>query len=586
MSRPLTPPETSHTAPVRRTAPAGLALVLLPCLAAAGPVRIERDVEARMRDGVVLRADVLRPNQPGRFPALLVRTPYGKRAEWSDDDFAVRAARTGYGVVVQDVRGRHASEGVFDPYRQEGRDGYDTIAWVAALPWCDGRVGLTGLSYPAAVQWLAAVEQPPQLEAMAPAMTFSSGRRFSYFGGAFDLSWLPWFYNEIAPDVRRRLGLPGPRTAAEADREWALHGAAWQRHLPLATHPALAGVAPSFFEWLSHPDDGPYWDFLRIESRYDRVRIPVLNLSGWHDEGYGPGGAVQNFLGTRQWGGRLVIGPWTHGTPTPRKTRVGELDFGSAAGLDYEALLLRFFDRWLKGAANGIDREPPVRIFVMGENAWRDEAEWPLARARATPYYLRTGGRLTLDAPAAAEAPDAYRYDPRDPLVDPHGGAQGPFDQSPLERRPDLLVYRSEPLARDLEVTGPIEIELWVSSSARDTDFVARLLDVHPDGRAYNLMSPTLEVLRARYRNGEHHAELLEPGRVVKLRLANGLTSNVFRAGHRIGLHVTSSLHPHFDRNPNTGGVIAREASWLVAEQQVHHEPAHPSRLVLPVVPR
>ncbi len=552
----------------------------------AQAVRSERNLEARMRDGVVLRADVLRPGREGRFPALLVRTPYGKDGEWRDDGFAMRAARAGYVVVLQDVRGRYGSGGVFDPYRQEGRDGYDTIAWVAGLPYCDGKVGLTGLSYPAAVQWLAAVESPPQLKAMAPAMAFSTGRAFAYFGGAFDLSWLPWFYKEIAPDVRRRSNVSGPRTSDEAERAWKASGEAWLRHLPLATHPALQGVAPAFFEWLNHPDDGPFWDFLRIESRYDRVRIPVLNLSGWHDEGYGPGGATRGYVATRAWGGRLVMGPWTHGLPTPRRTRAGELDFGGAAGLDYEALLLRFFDRWLKGIPNGIDREPSVRIFVMGENAWRDEAEWPLARARPTAYHMRAGGRLTAEAPAAGEPPDGYTYDPRDPLVDPRGGRLGPFDQSVLEARRDLLVYRSEPLAHAVEVTGPIEIELWVSSSARDTDFVVRLLDVHPDGRAYNLMSPTLEVLRARYRNREDRPELLEPGRIVKLRLANGITSNLFKAGHRIGIHVTSSLHPHLDRNPNTGGVIATEERLLRAEQLVHHDAEHPSRVVVPVVPR
>jgi putative CocE/NonD family hydrolase len=569
-----------------RNAILAVCLALAPGASPADALRFERDLEARMRDGVVLRADVLRPDRPGRFPALLVRTPYGKEYERTDDSFAVRAARAGYVVVFQDVRGRYRSEGVFDPYRQEGKDGYDTIAWVAGLPYCDGQVGLSGLSYPAAVQWLAAVESPPQLKAMAPSMTFSSGRSFVYFGGAFDLSWLPWFYENIAPDVRRRLKLPGPQTDAEAEKAWTANGDAWLKHLPLATHPALRDVAPAFFEWLGHPDDGPYWDYLRIESRYDRVRIPVLNLSGWHDEGYGPNGAAHNFMGTRQWGGKLVIGPWTHGTPTPKKTRVGELDFGKDAGLDYFALLLRFFDRWLKGVPNGIDREPPVRIFVMGDDAWRDEPEWPLARARPTAYYLRASGGLSTDAPSEAASSDGYVYDPADPVVDPHQGRLGPFDQSPLRKRRDVLVYESEPLAKDVEVTGPIEIELWASSSARDTDFVARLVDVHPDGKAYNLMSPTLEVLRARYRNGEERPEPLEPGRPVKLRLANGITSNVFKAGHRIGLLVTSSLHPHLDRNPNTGGVIAAETRTLRAEQLIFHDAGRPSRVVLPVVPR
>ena len=219
-----------------------------------------------MRDGVVLRADVLRPDAPGRFPALLVRTPYGKKSEWGEDDFAMRAARAGYVVVVQDVRGRYALRGCLRSLPPGGprRVRHDRVGRRASRP-ATGRSGLTGLSYPAAVQWLAAVEAPPQLKAMAPAMTFSSGRTFCYFGGALDLSWLPWFYQEIAPDVRRRLDLPGPRTADEADRAWQANGDAWLRHLPLRTHPALEGVAPAFFEWLDHPDDGPYWDFLRID---------------------------------------------------------------------------------------------------------------------------------------------------------------------------------------------------------------------------------------------------------------------------------------------------------------------------------
>ena len=227
-------------------------LVLGPTLLTAAPVRVDRDVEARMRDGVVLRADVLRPDVPGRFPALLVRTPYGKQSEWGEDDFAFRAARAGYVVVVQDVRGRYRSEGVFDPYRQEGRDGFDTIAWVAGLPFCDGQVGLTGLSYPAAVQWLAAVEAPPQLKAMAPAMTFSSGRSFCYFGGAFDLSWLPWFYKEIAPDVRRRLGLSGPKTARRGGP-----GLGGERRCVAApspaTHPSRARGRCSFLLRVARP---------------------------------------------------------------------------------------------------------------------------------------------------------------------------------------------------------------------------------------------------------------------------------------------------------------------------------------------
>ncbi|MGH9320928.1 MAG: CocE/NonD family hydrolase [Vicinamibacteria bacterium] len=545
---------------------------------------LETDVPATMRDGVVLRADVVRPDAPGRFPAILIRTPYGKDSEWRDS-VAIRAARAGYVVVAQDVRGRFASGGLFAPYHQEGKDGYDTVEWVASLPYVDGKVGMAGLSYPGAVQWLAAMEKPPHLVTITPFMCFSTGRLFFYMGGAWDLSWISWFYLNIAPDVRAREGLPGPRTEVEADELWEKHREEWLRFLPLRELPALGKAAPHYYQWLSHPEDGPYWDFADVESRYDEIEIPALNLSGWHDEGYGPNGAIRNFGGTGANGSQLVIGPWRHGTPRLDRTREGELDFGVNAGLDHDALLLQWFDYWLKGEKNGLAERKPVRIFVMGENAWREEDDWPLARRVDTSYYLRSGGKLSRNPPKGDETPHAYDYDPLDPVVDLHGGAQGPYDQSPLETRDDVLVYETEPLAEDLEVTGHIEVELFFSSSAKDTDFVVRLLDVHPDGRAFNLMSPTVEVIRARYRNGEDEPELLEPGVVVPIRLKNGVTSNLFRAGHRIRIHVTSSLFPHFDRNPNTGDPIGTSARTEVARQEIHHSARYPSRVILPVIP-
>ncbi|HSF14196.1 MAG TPA: CocE/NonD family hydrolase [Vicinamibacteria bacterium] len=555
-------------------------------LLAIGSLVLETDVGATMRDGVVLMADVLRPEAPGRYPAILIRTPYGKSYEWRDDGFAFRAARAGYVVVTQDVRGRYASGGVFDPYRQEGKDGYDTVEWVARLPYVNGRVGMAGLSYPGAVQWLAAMESPPHLVAIAPSMCFSTGRRFFYFGGTFDLSWIGWFYRNIAPDVRRRNGLSGPKTWEEADALWERNEEEWLRFLPLAELPALQGVAPSYYEWLSHPDDDGYWDFADVEARYESISVPALNLSGWHDEGYGPMGAVNNYAGTKDNGSWLVMGPWTHGTPRLNRIREGELDFGVNAGLDYELLLMRWFDFWLKNEANGLNSEKPVRIFVMGENRWREEDNWPLSRASATPYYLRASGALRLEPPEEDDASTAYDYDPADPVIDPHGGVQGPFDQSPLESRGDVLVYETEPLTADVEVTGPIEAILFVSSSARDTDLIVRLLDVHPDGRAYNLMSPTVEVERVRYREGEDRPSLLEPGEIVELRFDSMVTSNLFASGHRIRLQVTSSLFPHFDRNLNTGEPFTQSKRMVVAHQLIYHDRERPSRIVLPIVPR
>ncbi len=554
-------------------------------LAIAASVVLERDVPATMRDGVVLRADVLKPEGSGRYPAILLRTPYGKVYEWRDS-FAIRAARAGYVVIAQDVRGRYASEGVFRPYHQEGEDGYDTVEWVASLPYVSGKVGMAGLSYPGAVQWLAAMEKPPHLVTITPLMCFSNARHFFFTGGAWDLSWISWFYLNIAPDARARSGLPGPKTDVEVDELWEKHREEWLRFLPLSELPSLRDSAPAYYDWLAHPEDGAYWDFANVEARHENIEIPALNLSGWHDEGYGPAGAIRNYQGTRKNGSRLVIGPWRHGTPRLDRTREGELDFGVNAGLDHDALLLRWFDFHLKGERNGLDSEKPVSIFVMGENAWREEEDWPLARRVERPYYLRSGGKLSLEPPEADERPDTFTYDPLDPVVDPHGGVQGPYDQSPLESRKDVLAFETEPLEKGVEVTGQVEVELFVASSAKDTDFVVRLLDVHPDGRAFNLMSPTVEVIRARYRGGEHRVQLLEPGEVVPLRLERLVTSNFFRAGHRIRIHVTSSLFPHFDRNLNTGEPIGKSSRTEVARQEIHHSASHPSRIVLPVIPR
>jgi len=445
---------------------------------------------------------------------------------------------------------------------------------------------MAGLSYPGAVQWLAAGESPPHLKAIVPAMCFSSGRDFFYFGGAFDLSWIGWIYRNIAPDVRERRGLEGPRTWEETRTLWEQNKGRWLRYLPLRGLPVLRDVAPYYYEWLAHPDDGPYWNFADIESKYDRIRIPALNLSGWHDEGYGPIGAARNFQGTRQNGSLLIIGPWTHGAPSLASTWEGELDFGPNAGLDYPALLLLWYDRWLKGIDNGVDKEAPVKLFVMGDNQWREEKEWPLARTRFTSYYLRSDRRLSTAKPGAGEEPDRYTYDPLDPVVDPRQGTLGPFDQSMFETRSDVLVYSTDPLERDVEVTGPIEAEIWASSSAKDTDFFVRLLDVHPDGKAYNLMSPTLEVLRARYRNDESRPELLTPGKVELFKFRRMMTSNVFKAGHRIRIHITSSFFPHLDRNPNTGHAFGSDAETQAADQAIYHDNEYSSRIVLPVIPR
>ena len=550
----------------------------------------EANLECRLRDGTVLRADAYRPDGDGTVPAILVRTPYGKDGH-RERPFIRAAVARGYAVVVQDVRGRYASAGEFEPYRREGRDGYDAVEWLASLGWCNGRIAGSGLSYPGATQWLTAVEAPPHLTCIFPAMSFSSGRQFFYFGGAFDLSWLSWIAVNIYPDVRRRKNLPGPTTAREARVEWREIERRVLRHVPPSSLPLFKQTAPFYYEWLDHPDDGSYWDFADIESRHDRVRVPVMNFSGWHDEGYGPVGATRNFAGLRRRGAtpaardpRLVIGPWTHGEPSSSSRRVADRDFGPAAGLDYDSLVLDWCDLHARGIDRGLERAPRVRVFVMGSNEWRESSEWPLKDISIRPLHLRSGGRLTWAPPAAGESHDRYRYDPNDPVEDPHfDKGLGPHDQRPIDARPDVLSFTSEPLAEDLEVIGAIECHVWMASTAPDTDIVVRVLDVEPDGPAWNLMSPTLEVLRARYRHGEKEPQLLNPGVPVELRLTLPITANRFRRGHRIRVQVTSSFFPHFDRNPNTGRPVAWESRMEPAVNFIFHDAARPSRVMLPV---
>jgi uncharacterized protein len=549
-------------------------------------MRVLENLSAAMRDGIALRGDLYQPDGDERRAVILIRTPYGKQG-YREDTLTRKAVERGFAVFVQDVRGRYASEGEFDPYRQDGRDGYDSIEWLASQPWSTGRIGMAGLSYPGAVQWLAAVESPPHLACIVPAMCFSSGRQFFYFNGVWDLSWIPWTANNIAADIRRRKNLAGPKTPAEAREVWRREGRAALRHVPLDTLPMLKGVTEFYFDWLDHPDDGSFWDFANVEAKYDRVRVPTFNFSGWHDEGYGPVGATRNFMGMSRRRGRhrLVIGPWTHGEPTPKSTKVGDRDFGSDAGFDYDREVIDWCDMHLRGNGSYGAGVPPVRVFVMGANRWRTADAWPLPGTTMRTLYLRAGGRLTGDAPAAAEAPDRYTFDPNDPVEDPHYEAGlGPHDQRAIERRGDVLTFTTDPLPEDLEVIGNIAIHLWIASSAPDTDFVARLLDVEPDGPAWNLMSPTLEVIRARYRTSERDPELMEPGRPYELALRWGMTGNLFKKGHRIRLQVTSSFFPHVDRNPNTGRAVPHEAKLVSARQTVFHDATRPSRVVLPMI--
>lgn len=566
-------------------------------------ITVEFDVPATMRDGTVLRANIYRPAGEGRWPVLLTRLPYGKDLPLGSAILdPVRAARGGYVVIVQDTRGCWTSEGAWYPFVSEGEDGVDTLAWAAALPYADGQVGMYGSSYFGFTQWAAAVRQPPALRALVPSVTWADPLDgLMSRGGAQELgtgaSWnLQMGLGELG---RRHVGDPATlgRAIWLLAQELDALGPRGYGELPLAEFPPLRRqrVGQLFFDAFTAPQEPKPAPVAAttIVGRHADVQVPALNIGGWYDVFLA--GTIANFTAMRALGlpAKLILGPWTHvGGTNP----IGELNFGLGAQstfldlrADLGAMHLRWFDHWLKGRDTGMLAEPPIKLFVMGANTWRDEQEWPLARAVPTPWYLHAEGGLGRERPAD-EAPDHYTYDPADP-VPTRGGAllmtpefqPGPYDQRQIETRPDVLVYRSAPLERDTEVTGPITVHLWAISSAPDTDFVTRLTDIFPDGRSINL---TDGILRARYRDrGTGTApSLIERGRPYEYAIDLWATSNLFKAGHRIGLQVTSSNFPRWDRNPNTGHPIGADAELVVAHQQILHDREHPSHILLPLV--
>jgi putative CocE/NonD family hydrolase len=558
---------------------------------------VEKDVAVAMRDGVVLRADVLRPHGAGAFPVLVYRTPYGKEPALEEYSTFRHAVEHGYAVVVQDVRGRYASAGEFRPYENEGRDGYDTIEWAARQPWSNGAIGTFGLSYPGALQWLAAVENPPHLKAMVPAMTFSSAQNFFYAGGLWDMSWIEWIWDNIAPDVRSKRNLPGPKTSEEAIAAWDQAALKMLNTLPLDQLEELRSIAPYYYDWLAHPFDDPWWDWCELRNKYDRVHAAVLNFSGWYDDNYGPEGATTNFAGllkaragTSNTQAHLLIGPWVHGVASTAKTKSGEREFGPSAAIDYDDVVLRWMDHYLRDSANGVEQEKPVRYFAMGENHWREADAWPPA-AKVASYYLvspKSGefrGDLSADAPREKKAFGSFVSDPAKPVINSYS-ASGAHDYRTLTERNDVLTFDSAPLERDTEVTGPIHAQIYLACDCRDTDLWVRLLDVAPDGTAFNLMSPGLDVLRASYRNLKKGRQLLTPNRVYELHLDNLITSNVFRKGHRMRVQISATFFPNFSRNLHTGELENSSARMQKANLSIYTDRRRPSRIVLPVVSR
>jgi putative CocE/NonD family hydrolase len=576
-------------------------------------ILIEKNSMVPMRDGVKLATDVYRPNEEGSFPVLLARLPYNKDpldglAQAAID--AVRAVQQGYVVVVQDCRGRFASEGEFSPLVDEASDGVDTIDWIIQQPWASGQVGMVGGSYLGLTQWLLAKEHPKALRAIAPAVTTSNYYQapFRHQGGVLDLGCaLSWSLGMVPEELQRRLR-QGRASMQQMGAFMQLMGdpSALLEHLPLVDQPLLREFAPFYLDWLNHPTYDAYWKRLAHSEFYEQMTVPALNIGGWYDLFLG--GTLANYIGMKQRGGsaaarahqRLVIGPWSH---INRTGMFPERTYGLTAGgivVDLDGMQLRWYDHWLKGEENGVEQDKPVKLFVMGLDQWRDEEDWPLPNTQFRPYYLHSAGHAksatgngTLSTEVPADEPeDIYLYDPRHP-VPTTGGAillslapvEGPRDQRAVEAREDVLCYSTPVLEKPVEVTGPIELVLYISSSARDTDFTGKLVDVSPDGRAEIL---TDGILRARYRESFTEPKLLEPGQIYELHLDLWATSNLFKAGHRIRLEVSSSNFPRFDRNTNTGGVIETETEqdFVPAVNRIYHDGAHPSHLILPIIER
>ena len=585
------------------------------------------EVMATTRDGVKLACDIYMPARNGEFiggawPAILERTPYDKRERIARGRYF---ARNGYVFVVQDVRGRFKSEGEWYAFAHEAPDGYDTVEWIASQPWCNGKVGTVGASYAGSDQSALAPLNPPHLAAMAVNVGASNYHHSSMrHNGAAELRFFIYAFRMA---VTSKEAKEDPKIRSAVTKACAEVGQ-WLHRLPFTKGVSPLQFLPSYEQWiydlLTHGDYDEYWKQrgYAISHYYDEhADVPTYYIGSWYDS-YARS-TCENFveLGrSKESLHKLIMGPWTHGASSV--SFAGDVEFGPQARLDDLSWLhKRWFDYTLKGLHNGIGEEPPVIIFVMGGGSgerdangrlehggcWRFENEWPLARTQYTEYYLHADGTLTPGLPEPSR-PTGYTFDPGrpvptiggnlsagEPLLHPGGfdqrgdprfsGAEGSL---PLNARPDVLTFQTRPLARDLEATGPIEVTLYASSSAVDTDFTAKLLDIYPpfedypEGFALNL---TDSIIRARYRNSPEVAELMAPGRVYEFRFSLYPTSNVFKAGHCIRLDVSSSNFPRFDVNPNTGGPLGRGSQIVVAQQSIYHDPEHPSRVTLPIIP-
>lgn len=550
-------------------------------------VRMLDDVKVPMRDGARLSADLYLPNAPGPFPTVLMRTPYDNNTV-PNIEKGRRLANQGYACVIQDCRGRYDSGGQYYPFVDDGQDGFDTQEWIGAQPWSNGRIGMAGGSYLGWVQLASAPYHSEHLTCIAPrVMCADLFSGLVYRGGAFQLNvMMTW----------------GMRTSGRTAQSIEFDN--WReafRLLPLDTADRQSGRdLPFWKDWLAHPTDDDYWATMDVSAHWNEFAVPALNLGGWFD--LYADNTFANFNGIQKLGqgtarqSKLVVGPWPHALAASPKT--GDVDFGAPSQLDLEALERRWFDYWLKDIPNGIADEPPIRLFIMGTNAWRDEREWPLARTDWQRWYFHSGGSAntlrgdgTLSrAEPAEESADRFTYDPSYPVqtvggnncCSPHLVPWGPYDQRDVEMRPDVLCYTSAPLEQDLEVTGPIEVVLYAATDGPDTDWTGKLVDVRPSGYAMNLCDG---IIRARYRESLTEPTPLDPGQVYRYEIDLMVTGNVFLKGHRIRVEISSSNFPRYDRNLNTGLPIGSGQEVRVARQTVLHTPDYPSQIVLPVIP-
>jgi len=551
-------------------------------------VTIEKNMPLQVRDGTILRSDIYRPDSPGRFATLLSRTPYDKSRH---TDTYLQLAERGYVVVVQDVRGRYASDGKFMPgfysaSHCDTEDGYDSVEWSASLPWSSGKVGTIGGSYVGWTQWELAHARPPHLVTIMP-QAISANLLDREMSGVLRLGRVLWWtLNTLSPDLRfRAQNFSGPRNTDEAERLWSnLDRSKWLWFLPLMEIPdaVMFGMGYHWRNWLeNHTTD--HFGFLKKHSSVD---VPALITTGWYDQQIG---AIKHFTGMRsnaatkvaQTQTKLIVGPWTHAA-FELSGKVGEIDFGTEATIAYLDLADDWFSYFLKGENNGVLEWPAVRIFVMGANKWRNFDNWPIPGTTYRQLYLTVDGTLTWNKPNEGR-PDQYIYDPRDPVMTLYTaeGQQEPQDLRILDGRSDILTYSTTPLENPVEIIGPVTMNLWASSSAKDTDFIVRLVDVWPNGFAQEL---SYGIVRARYRDSIENPSLIKPDKPYEYTIELNPTANLFKHGHKIRVDVCSSDFPNFDRNHNTGGNDYAESTLQKACQTIFHDLERPSRITLPIV--